>query len=301
MESLLLHSASEIAVAQNKSNALIMSNIDHISEALGWSEHRADTTLHYTPVALPDVFLSRSESSASNPLHFAIAVLCLIAAVSWLIRGRVRPLGSYSLCCIAGYLLFVSLIRWQPFVTRLHLPWLVEVSPLVGIVGTDFRRIRPLVEFMALTLCVSSWPFLMEALYRPLWPQTYLVDDPIRTRFAERGEMLGPYEALIDHIRDAQCRNIGLLPLDDKNYSLDPWEYPYWYFLRDQLGKGGVRIEDVFPGQPLVAYPLGPFHPNCIIVMKLGESLPPFEYDGAEWTQAYRSGPLAFYQRSAGS
>ena len=296
MDSLLLQSASEIAVPQHKVNAFIISTIDQISSTLGWSKHRADTVLHYAPVELPPPLLLFSEGEASNPLHFAIAVACLIATVSWLIRGRLHPLGFYSLCCIVGYLLFVSIIRWQPYITRLHLTWLVEVSSVVGIVGSELRRIRPLVEFMAVALCVSSLPFLVANLYRPLWPQTYLVDDPIRTRFAQRPNMRAPYEAVIDHIRDAQCRKIGLLPLDD-DYHLDPWEYPYWYFLRDQLDEG-VRIEEVFPEQPPVAYPLGPFHPSCTVVMKLGEPIPPFEYDGAKWTQDYRSGPLALYQKT---
>jgi hypothetical protein len=298
MDSLLLHSASEIAVPQNKVNALIMSTVDQISGALGWSEHRADTALF--PVRLPDAEWLESDASASNPLHFGIAVASLIATVWWLVRGRVRPLGRYSLCCIAGYVLFVSLIRWQPFVTRLHLPLLVALSPVVGMVGTELRRIRPLVEFLALVLCVSSWPFLVRDLYRPLWPQTYLVDDPIKTMFASRRDMLGPYKSVIGHIRDGRCRQIGLLPLDDYYFQLDSWEFPYWYLLRDELANGG-RIEDVFPGQPSVAYPLGPFNPDCVVVMKRGEPLRPFAYDGAQWTEAYRSGPIALYEKSAGN
>jgi hypothetical protein len=42
----------------------------------------------------------------------------------------------------------------------------------------------------SLVLCVSSWSFLVEDSYHPLWPQTYLVDDPIKTMFAMRRELL---------------------------------------------------------------------------------------------------------------
>jgi len=300
MDSLLLQSASEIAVPQNRVNALIISTVDQISGALGWSEHRADRVLYYTPLRLPDASWLESEATAGNPLHFGVAAASLIAALWWLVRRRVRALGHYSLCCIAGYLLFVSLIRWQPFVTRLHLPLLVALSPVVGMVGTELRRIRPLSEFLALVLCVSSWPFLVGNPLRPLWPQTYMVDDPIKVMFAGRHDMLGPYKSVIDRIRGARCRQIGLLPLDDYYYQLDPWEFPYWYLLRNELQNGG-RIEDVFPEQPFVAYPLGPFHPSCIVVMKQGEPLPPFAYDGAQWTEAYRSGPLTLYDKAAGN
>ena len=297
MDSLLLHSASEIAVPKRRVNALIMSTIDQISAALGWSEHRADTVLFYTPVELPD---EANEVTAGNPLHFGIAVASLIAAVWWLVRGRMHSLGLYGLCCIAGYLLFVSLIRWNPWVTRYHLPLLVALSPVVGMVGTELRRIRPLVEFLTLVLCVSSWPFLVGNPHRPLWPQTYLFDDPIETMFEWRHDMLAPYKSVIGHLRDKRCRQIGLLPLDDYYFQLDPWEFPYWYMLRDELANGG-RIEDVFPGQPPVEYPLGPFYPDCIVVMKQGEPLPPFAYDGAQWTEAYRSGPIALYEKSVGN
>jgi hypothetical protein len=304
MDSLLLHSASEIAVPKHRVNALIMSTIDQISAALGWSEHRADTVLFYTPVELPD---EANEVTAGNPLHFGIAVASLIAAVWWLVRGRMHSLGLYGLCCIAGYLLFVSLIRWNPWVTRYHLPLLLALSPVVGMVGTELRRIRPLVEFLTLVLCVSSWPFLVRS-------QTHLFDDPIKTMFASRHDMLAHYKSVIGHIRDKRCRQIGLLPLDDYYFQLDPWEFPYWYMLRDELANGG-RIEDVFPGQPPlayalgqfypgqppVAYPLGQFHPGCIVVMKQGEPLPPFAYNGAQWTEAYRSGPIALYEKSVGN
>jgi hypothetical protein len=309
MDSLLLHSASQIAVPADRVNALIMSTINQISGALGWSEHRADTVLYYTPVRLPD---ASDEVTAGNPLHFGIAVASLIAVVWWFVRGGARPLGLYSLCCIASYLLFVSVIRWNPWVTRYHLPVLLAVSPVVGIVGTEFRRIQPLVKFLALVLCVSSWPFLVGIPHRQLWPHTYLFDDPVKIMFALRPNMLAPYKSVIGHIRDERCRQIGLLPLDD--FHLDPWEFPYWYMLRDQMANGG-RIEDVFPEQPPVpyalgqfypapssrAYPLGHFHPGCIVVMKPGEPLQPFAYDGAQWTEAYRSGPIALYEKSVGN
>jgi hypothetical protein len=142
------------------------------------------------------------------------------------------------------------------------------------------------------------------------------LDDPIKTMFEWRPQMLAPYTSVIGHIRDKRCHQIGLLPLDDHYFHLDPWEFPYWYMLRDELANGG-RIEDVFPRQPPaatayalgqfypgqspVAYPLGPFHPGCIVVMKPGEPLPPFAYDGAEWTEAYRSGPIALYEKGVGN
>lgn len=309
MDSLLLHSASEMASSNPRVNALIMSIINQTSGALGWSKNCADTVLYYTPMQLPAY---QDEGTTGNPLHFVIAVASLIVALWWLVRGPERTVGLYSLCGIAGYLLFVSLIRWNPFVTRYHMPLLFALSPVVGIVGTELRRIRPLVEFLALLLCVSSWPFLVENTKHPLWPHNYLFQEPIKTMFNSRPDMLAPYELVIGHILDKGCRQIGLLPLDDLYFHLDPWEFPYWYMLRDELANGG-RIEDVFPGQPpaatlygwgqlyprqsSVAYPLGPFHPACIVVMKLGEPLPPFSYDGAQWTEAYRSGPIALYEK----
>ena len=313
MDSLLLHSFSEIAGPSSKVNAPIMSTINQISGALGWSEHRADTVLYYTPVDLP---ASTDEVTAGNPLHFVIAVASVIAALWWLVRGRARALGLYSLCGVAGYLLFVSLVRWNPWVTRFHMPLLLALSPVVGIVGTELRRIRPLVNVLALVLCVSSVPFLVHNPHRPLLPHPYLLDDPIKTMFEWRPDMLARYSSVIGHIRDKRCRQIWLLPLDDHYFHLDPWEFPYWYMLRDEMANGG-RIEDVFPEQPPaatayalgqfypgqspVAYPLGPFHPGCIVVMKPGGPLPPFTYDGAVWTEAYRSGPIALYEKRVGN
>jgi hypothetical protein len=300
MDALLLHSASELASPYDRVNMVMLSMINRVSAALGWSEHREDTVFQYTPVQFPNGSSIESEDSATNPLHFGIAITSLITGLWWLARGRLCPLGGYSLSCIAGYLLFVSLIRWQPWVTRLHLPLLAAASPMVGMVGTKLRGVRPLVDFLVLTLCVSSWLFLIGNPYRPLWPHPYLIDDPIDTMFVRHPGMLRPYKSMIDHIRDVRCRQIGLLPPVDDYLQLYLWEFPYWYALRDELADG-VRIEDVFPGQAPVTYPLGPFHPGCIVVTKQGEPLQPFTYDGALWTETNRSGPIALYEKSVGN
>jgi len=300
LDSLILQSASELALPQDRVNTIMLSMINQVSTVLGWSEHRADTVIFNQPVRTPEPRWLETDVSASNPLHFSIAVVCLIAALWWLVRGRMRPVGHYSLCCISGYLLFVSLIRWQPYITRLHLPLLVEMSPLVGVAGSEMRRFRPLVEFLALAVCISSWPFLVGNRDRPLWASSYLMQDPITTMFLAQPALLEPYRTTIRRILDKDCRQVGLVPQYDYYHHAEPWVYPYWHFLRYDLAKGG-RIEEVFPGEPPVSYPLGPFHPECIVAIKVGEPFPPFEYDGAQWTEAYRSGPIALFEKSAGN
>jgi hypothetical protein len=296
MDSLLLHSASEFAVPQDRVNTVMLLMINRLSAALGWSEHRAETVVQIYPLRLPGELWLQTDGTASNPLHYGITIASVIASMWWLVHGRARALGFYSLCCIVGFLLFVSLIRWQPFVTRLHLPIVVALSPVVGVVGGEMRRSRPLVEFLALTLCVGSWPLLVENQFRPLWPHSYLSDNPIKTMFAWRPDLLGPYKTAIGRIRDTRCRQVALLEYDENYNNLEAWEYPFWHFLHDDLARGG-RIEDVFPGQPPVAYPLGPFHPRCIVVMKHEEPSPPLEYDGVLWTEAYRAGPIVVYEK----
>jgi hypothetical protein len=83
---------------------------------------------------LPPV--ANSPQSAGSPLHFALGLAGLaVAAIaaSKRARSRGRGLGPYLACTVVGVVLFAAVFRWQPWLGRFHLPFLVLTMPLAAV------------------------------------------------------------------------------------------------------------------------------------------------------------------------
>jgi hypothetical protein len=75
---------------------------------------------------------SRHEDAAGNPLHLLLAA----AAVAALVGGRrcvARRVWAYAAALAAGGSLFVVVLKWQPWGSRLQLPLFVLAAPLIAV------------------------------------------------------------------------------------------------------------------------------------------------------------------------
>ena len=121
---------------------------------LGIDANDPHTTWHYNNYAI------RSQPSSPdyepNPWHLALA---LLAAFALLAAGRRRPRGApfwVTLGLLADALLFCSLLRWQPWHTRLHLPLFVLAGPLIAYAAGTRRLPQTLATAAAFALLLQS-------------------------------------------------------------------------------------------------------------------------------------------------
>jgi len=267
--------------------------IERLCEFLGVTGHRADTMFmnHAFNMATGKAILH--EDSASNLVH-AVIILFSCAFVLFSARrpGRAKSAALYTTCLVTAFILFSAVIRWQPWITRLELPFFVLAGPIVGVAFGNFalRRQRYLVPALVLVLAVGSLPWLVANRSRPLLPKPYFLNSRTDNLFANRADLKAKYVAVADRIIAGNYRNIGLV------IRRDDWEYPLWYLLNPYLSTVKGRIEHMVTDKTIVkSYPNGAFHPDVLFVF--ADALPAqIEIDDVTWTRYLDEQPLGLYR-----
>ncbi|HEY2110177.1 MAG TPA: hypothetical protein VGH25_00470, partial [Dongiaceae bacterium] len=225
-----------------------------------------------------------SEDIAGNPVQLLLAIAAVLT-IFLTGGGSGFPRRRYALCVIGATLLFLVVLRWQPWITRLQLPIFALAAPLTGFLAFEWIRGWARVgatALLALLLVITAMPPLWANYRRPLfspdgyaasiWPMT---GDEIL--FIARADLLASYQAAERYVVQNKDSRIGLV------ISGNDWEYPLWRLLREQW-LTGLRIEHVaVKDRPMAKpYPLGPFDPTLVIAI---EQDPPAQLsiEGALW------------------
>lgn len=203
--------------------------------------------------------LAFDEDHTGNPVHLLLigwassSVLLSVRA-----RRHDRRLVAYTLACLATFVLFCSVFKWQPWHSRLQLPWLVLSAPLVGLVLAQVRnRHRRLVDAGALLLMAAAllWAYYGTHDYRQAreYPRGWQY-------FASQPAWGIPYVHAAEALADTGCTDIGFYA------SNDTWEYPLWTLLRE-AGRFPVRIEHVNVQNVSRRHQPDDFDPCAVIVI----------------------------------
>src|SRR4029077_15405654 len=238
-----------------------------------------------------------SEDIAANPLQLLLAIAAV--AVIFLSGGRPGfPRRRYALSLLGATLLFLVVLRWQPWITRLQLPIFALAAPLIGFLA--FERIRGwsrigATVLLTLLLIIFAMPPLWANYRRPLFPPGgyaaslwAMTGDQVL--FIARPDLLASYQAAVRYVAANKDSRIGLV------ISGNDWEYPLWRLLREQ-GLTGLRIEHVaVKGVPMARpYPLGPFAAPLVTAI---EQDPPAQLtiEGTLWQRKLLYPGLALYR-----
>ena len=202
------------------------------------------------------------EDYAGNFLHAML--FAVIFVLSWFYRGPRGKIGFYVGAVTFSFLLFCSIVRFQPWHSRFHLPLFILFCPVAGVVLEHFLKQKSFIIGIVLAVGTLPWLFLNDQ--HPwvgnwsIWHQPKIVQ-----HFYKHPDLALPYAATVGYLKSIDCRQVGLF------IGEDTWEYPWWVFLADK----GVRIEHVQVNNPSASlkYPLGDFQACAIIAS--GVQVPP--------------------------
>jgi hypothetical protein len=190
--------------------------------------------------------LSTHEDIAGNPIHLLLIAASLLLYIRW--RSRSRDAGVYAVSLLSALLLFCAYLKWQPWHSRLHLPFFVLFAPFIGLMIARIRVARIADVSVALLLVLAlPWVFFNTA--RPLlprslfpnpagaMPQSIFGTSRINNLFRNQPSWAAPYMQSAQVLSGLRCSDVGLV------LGADDWEYPLWVLSRETVGR--ARIEHV--------------------------------------------------------
>lgn len=166
------------------------------------------------------------EDNSANPLPTA---LFIAATLFFLASRRLRgsPAARFAFLVWAGLVLFAWRLAWQPWITRLHVPFLVLSSVPAAVFLDEMRRrfrvlaaaILAVIAFVSLQPLLRNWnrPFLI---LTP--PQSVFATPRAEQYFKGRPDLRACYNNTIETLAAASCHVVGIQTTEDQ------WEYPLW-------------------------------------------------------------------------
>lgn len=233
-----------------------------------------------------------NEDTTGAPFHFLL--LCL-ASVWAFARGPAR-FKRYTLVLWVGWVLFAGVLKWQPWIVRLQLPWFLLAMPLVGgwLARWKGRWRLPGAGVLLFLIVYQALPALLYNDLRPLvgpgsiWRSS---PDELLVRSLPEATQREYLQAL-EAARHTACHRIGLVLHEGG------WEYPWWYALHEE--RPGLRLEHILVQNPTARFAgEGRFLP-CLIVVETPRWRPPKTWQvlGAtfELVFAAQTRPLRLYR-----
>lgn len=225
------------------------------------------------------------EDVAGNLLFFLLILLTIGCLV---FRQTSKYLYFYVICSLAGFVLFSWLLKWQPWGSRLVLPFFMMWAPVCSVVLVDSWHFpRRLILSMAGIYFFCSLPWLFYNTSRPILINQYNVEKNIlRTpRIAQYFNTNRDYEVpfyyAMQKINDIGCREVGL------KTHLDSYEYPLVAIQRINHPGDTVNFHHVFVENASAT--LSRSGPEVCAILAIDQDdnwLPPTSY-GA-WQNIYR-------------
>lgn len=181
-----------------------------------------------TPLDQNLIYLS--DGTSGSLLHF-ILVLAAIAIYILHRRSRNKKRTLYLVSLLVSLVLFNILLAWQPWGSRLQLPFFVLASAFIGSVFIDAFSRAAFAYLLVFVLTVSSSPYLLFSASRPLLQNQHfflapssIFDVPHEERYFLLYPDLGnDYVQALDTVFANECHAIGL----DGN-AANAWEYLLW-------------------------------------------------------------------------
>jgi hypothetical protein len=236
---------NQIGLPINSYNLFINNNIYRFHDIIGVNILDTKNTFLSYPYTTQ---FSIHEDYSGN---FILMILILFSLVAWFFINK--PFKFYWICIVSGWVLFNYFLKWQPWSTRLVLPWFMVLIPFVSIVlSSVFGRFKYLLSVVSLILVVCSLPFVAGSSYyfgnfpvlidsnRQLLPlPEYGRFDRLKRYFYQRRRLYLPYVITSSIINR---NNINTVALDITN---DSWEYPWWVYLRRYNQNLKIKIVDL--------------------------------------------------------
>ncbi|MCC0048140.1 MAG: glycosyltransferase family 39 protein [Rhodobiaceae bacterium] len=146
----------------------------------------------------------------------------------------------YITSTLSGACLFVLLLRWQPWITRLETPIFVLMAPAVPVLLPSIFDRKWITPFVCGGLFVFVTPWLLLNESRPILGEPSIFSSSgFETMFRNKPGLRQPYSETMAYVRSSGAAEVGLI------MGRDTWEYPAWVLLNSDRRLTPIRIEQI--------------------------------------------------------
>jgi 4-amino-4-deoxy-L-arabinose transferase-like glycosyltransferase len=193
------------------------------------------STLEAQTFAIP---FTNNEDSAGNPVH-----LLLLTAAIFLVFISFRKRKPIELITVAsivvGFVLFCVLLKWNVWVSRIHLPLFCLGIPLIAVFLSTLRPYKTVILTAIFVLLVPGPLFL--GIPRPVYEKDgkSIFSVPRYTQYFTSNAWTEPlYTEPLEILKKEQLTEVGLdLSVDYANYKTGDWEYIIWLQLKKNFAE----------------------------------------------------------------
>lgn len=152
--------------------------------------------------------------------------------------------------------MFCLTVKWQPWISRFHVPFFILAMPLAVYVMEKFFHRRVIIVIVLVAFCAGLHPLVLnntrrlfsaKAMFRQARQVNYFVKHSWEYPLASK---------VWEDLKSAGCRDLGLKTGEDG------WDYTWHIF-----SSAGARVEHVAVtnGTEAFSYPGGEFHPCAVV------------------------------------
>ncbi len=232
-------------------------SVEMIHEFINIDVDDPETTFQYVDFDL--IWSGFLEDSTGNPIH----LLLIVAGVMYIFLSEKlkeqKKIIFYMLLCLSTFVLFSALLRWQPWNSRLQLPFFFLCTPFIAfmLINTFSQKAIWMVIFILATY--SLFPLFLNVSRPIVGSSSILFTDRTTQYFKNRPELEYSYVETVARLNRMKCSKVGVL------LGVDDWEYPFWA-LFDKTGLNIIRIEHVAVSNSSNLFERGEFSP-CSVIM----------------------------------
>lgn len=221
LSNLIRNTAMNLGLPNQKYNNAVDNVVYTLHKSLGISSNDPVNTflsIKYKTLSLVH------EDVAGN---FIMILLFFVTGVIVFISKKTKPIRPYYYCLTAGWLLFSIVLKWQPWGTRLQLPFFVALSPALAVLIFNYFKNKYLVYLIMITLLILSRPWILGGSGRPLRKDLLTVKiNRLENYYNMNGVLYKEHQDIADLVKKSRETNIAL------DIGGDSYEYPLWVMLK---------------------------------------------------------------------
>ena len=224
VSNLIRNTTEQLGGRSQKRNQEVFDTAVRLHRALGLDPQDPATTWHDSVYQPPGD--ANHEANANNRWHLLFIVIAIGAAA---IRRR-RDLLLYAAAVVTAFLLFCFYLKWQPYLSRLELPFFVLSAPLVGFL-LEWVRPPALAVLACLFLASTARLPALQNWTRPLQGPASLFrtarDDNYFNDMVQWNNRPTYFEA-VARVAGSGCETVRI------DIGENPLEYPFQALLRER-------------------------------------------------------------------